>query len=203
MTELRFLNLFSTPDSKIISGTAIVFNQRSNLMNNQFYEIIKPEAITRELINSSDIFFRFEKDINRIPLARCKRGKGTLSISIDSSKVSFSFRAKDTKQGNEILQAVRCGDLTNCSFTYRVAEGGEKWQQLTNGKYLRTITKIKSLHDFNIVVNPDYDSATVNLRGLQELIENYDIPIENDNLTQGQRNMKNYFEKIKRITNQF
>ena len=41
--------------SREISGTAIVFNKESQLLDSFFREIIHPEAVTQEILDKSDI----------------------------------------------------------------------------------------------------------------------------------------------------
>ena len=56
-------------DSRRLEGRAIVFDSYSD--NLGFYEKINRSAITRELIDSSDIIFTFNHDPNQL-LARYK-----------------------------------------------------------------------------------------------------------------------------------
>ena len=198
-TELRFSNLKT--NDRTISGTAIVFNQRSKLLGQQFYEIIKPEAISNELVNNSDILFTYQHNDNNVPLARSKNGKGTLKIWYDNVGVYFSFQAKKTQTGDEMLEAIRTGDLQSMSFAFVVAECGDTWEKEGN-YYLRTITKFQSLHDFSIVVNPAYSQATVDLRGLQAIKTTVPSKVPAKVLTPTEaRELKAYHEKLKAIIN--
>lgn len=141
-------------EDRSINGTAIVFNKESQLLGDWFTEIVKPGAADEALINSSDILMLFNHDDRRIPLARSKRGKGSLSINITPTGVDFKFNARNTPQGDEILYAVKAGDIDACSFAFRVAE--DEWQQKPDGTYLRIIHKFESLHDFSLVNEPAY-----------------------------------------------
>jgi uncharacterized protein len=99
MKELRF-NELKLKDGRTITGTAIIFNSKSVMLagnNRRFYEIIKPEAVTYSLINSSDILMLYNHSDNSGVLARSKKGKGTLKISIDSIGVHYQFEAPQTK----------------------------------------------------------------------------------------------------------
>jgi hypothetical protein len=154
-------------DSREIVGTAIVFNSPSVDMG--FTEIIDHEAVNSDLINTSDIVMLYNHDENSVPLARSKNGKGTLKINITDDGVDFRFKAKDTPLGNEVLEAVKNGDLENCSFAFAIDEDGERWEKLPNGEYRRTVTKIGLLRDFSIVPFPAFPATVVNTRGLDEL----------------------------------
>ena len=148
--------------SRTISGTAIVFDKESNVLGrwDPFTEIIKREAVTPELIAKSNIVMLWNHEDDMVPLARSKYGKGTLTITITETGVDFSFEAKQTPFGDEILAAVRAGDVDSCSFAFTVAEDGEEWFSKPDGGYLRTITKFEELFDLSLVNNPAYAEAT-------------------------------------------
>lgn len=163
--ETRLIHEVRVADeSRDINGTAIVFNSESEDLG--FREVIAPEAFGADLISSSDILMLFNHRRDDVPLARSKNGKGTLKITVDDNGANFNFKAKKTAQGDEILEAVRNGDLAACSFAFRVAEGGETWEKRSDGSYLRTINKFSELADFSIVTNPAYAATSVDTRGL-------------------------------------
>lgn len=159
--------------TRTISGTAIVFNSQSQLLNERgipFKEIIKPEAITPELIANSDIKMLYNHKADLGVLARSKRGVGSLQIEITSTGVDFQFEAPKSPMGDNILESIKRGDLDACSFGFWTAEGGEKWLK-TDTIYHRTVSGIRLLDDLSIVVNPAYTATSCNTRGLDELIE--------------------------------
>jgi len=145
----------SETDRKI-SGTAIVFDKESQLLGDWFTEIIKPEAVTQALLNSCDILMLWNHEDGQIPMARSKRGKGSLKISLTATGVDFEFEARKTPQGDEILAAVRAGDVDGCSFAFRVAEDGDEWQSKPEGAYLRIISKFETIRDLSLVNEPAY-----------------------------------------------
>lgn len=151
----------ASEEDRTISGTSIVFNKESVLLEGMFTEIIRPEAITQEILDSSDILMLFNHEDDQMPLARRKMGTGTLSASITPNGVDFSFTAKKTPLGEEALQGVRMGDVDSCSFAFRVAEDGDEWISRPDGTWLRIITKFESLHDFSIVTSPAYIETSV------------------------------------------
>ena len=175
--ERRFLaEVRANGEDRIIRGTAIVFNKESQVLGywDPFTEIIKPEAVTPELIASSNIVMLWNHEDDMIPLARSKNGTGSLSITITPTGVDFSFEAKKTATGDEILAAVRSGDVDSCSFAFRVAEDGDTWFSKPDDGYLRTITKFESLHDFSLVNEPAYVEASC--RSLEKFKETREEP---------------------------
>jgi HK97 family phage prohead protease len=172
--ELRFiteLRAITEPSSRTIKGTAIVFNTESVDLGG-FKEIILPGAITQELINRSDVVMQYQHNGMNVPLARSKNGVGTLKITVTETGVDFEFEAKDTALGNEVLAAIKVGDLSACSFMFRVAENGCVWLKVTNEMYLRTISGIDLIKDLSIVIDPAYVETNCDMRGLDSLKAN-------------------------------
>ena len=170
--EVRNIELRAStdPTSRKIHGTAIVFNQLSQPLGKEgeFREIIKPEAITQELINTSDIVLLYNHNQDSGVLARSRNGKGSLKITLTPTGVDFDFVAKKTALGDEVLESVRNGDLSACSFAFRKAVAGDFYTKQADGTYIRTITSIDLLKDFSIVVDPAYNQTSVDVRGLIE-----------------------------------
>lgn len=167
--EVRYLEVRAVEDSRDINGTAIVFNSPSEDLGG-FIEEIRPEACTPEFLASQDILMLYNHESDAGVLARSKKGSGTLKYDVDANGVNFIFSARNTSLGNEVLSAVQAGDLSQCSFAFRVAEGGESWENIGNGMYKRTITKFEVIRDFSLVLFPAYASTTASsYRGLEEL----------------------------------
>lgn len=171
-TEKRFIELRAiSEDSRTIAGTAIVFNQPSADLGG-FVEVILPSAATPEFLASCDIVMLYNHEEDSGVLARSKKGVGSLKYTVDEVGVHFEFEAKQTALGEEVLASVRQGDLSACSFAFCVAEGGDSWENMGNGTYLRTISKFENIKDFSIVITPAYETTEVNTRGLESLKEN-------------------------------
>ena len=172
-----------TTNSRTIFGTAILFNTPSQDFGG-FKEIIAPEAFTNEDIKRFDIKILFQHNEQFIPLARSNKGKGTLKITIDSVGVHFEFDAKNTATGEEILQAIRAGDIDKMSFGFYMNKEGQKWTKNIDGSYVRTIIKFLDVVEFSILgTTAAYDSAVVNSRALEqaklELVKvSVDVPAE-------------------------
>lgn len=171
--EKRFVELRIDKEQGIVRGTAIVFNSESYDLGG-FTELIKPEAITMDMLNSCDIVMLYNHNQNSAydVLARSKKGKGSLKFTIDDIGVHFSFKVKNKDTG--IIESIEVGDLDGCSFAFYVNEDdptAQKWEKKSDGKYLRTVNKIESIRDFSIVVNPAYPSTSVSIRGLEKLQE--------------------------------
>ena len=158
--EKRYIELKSVSEDRMISGTAIIFNSEGNDMGG-WKEIIEPTAITQELIERSDISMLYNHNDQNGVLARSRNGKGTLKIEVTETGVEFRFKAKKTNFGDEILSAVKEGDLSACSFAMRVANEGDKVERRSDNTLLRTITKVELLDEFSIVRKPVYEETSV------------------------------------------
>lgn len=155
-------------NSRIISGKAVSFESESQDLG--FTEIIHRDAITQDLINSCDIYAKFNHDDNKV-LARSRYGKGSLKLNLQDDGLYYSFRAKKTALGDEVLAYIEDGDLAGSSFAFYVADepDAQKWSRNMDGTYKREIFKIGGLADVSPVFEPAYLSTNVaNLRSKAE-----------------------------------
>lgn len=188
-------------ESRTITGTAIVFNSQSELLNEKgimFYETILPEAITPELIAESDIVMLYNHKQDEGVLARSKKGSGTLNVMLTDTGVDFWFEAPNSSIGDNVLESVKRGDLDACSFAFYIANGGDEWSKVGE-VYSRTIKKIALLTDFSIVVNPAYSATSCNSRGLDEFIEAEKIVV--DETIVNERFIEVYYANLRNIIN--
>ena len=109
-----------TGESRTITGTAIVFNAESEVLDDwgeRFREVILPEAATMEFLNSQDIKMNMLHD-RQLTIARANKGVGTLKLSVDERGVNFEFEAPRCDIGDRCLEMVRRGDYSGCSFEF-------------------------------------------------------------------------------------
>lgn len=169
MKEIRLGdNANTSNDNRHIEGYAMVFNSLSNDLGG-FREIIEQGAITEELIKNSDILCLMNHDIKRGVLARSYQGRGSLKLEIDEHGLHYSFDAPNTDLGDEVLEGIRRGDISKCSFAFVCGE--DNWTKDENGEYIRHVKKIKKLYDVSLVYHPAYEETEVkaDTRGLDEL----------------------------------
>lgn len=168
MKEIRLGDNATSSESRHIEGYAIVFNSLSNDLGG-FREIIEQGAITDELIKNSDILCLMNHDIKRGVLARSYQGRGSLKLEIDEHGLHYSFEAPKTALGDEVLEGIRRGDISKCSFAFVCGE--DNWTKDENGEYIRHVKKIKKLYDVSLVYHPAYEEteAIADTRGLDEL----------------------------------
>lgn len=161
-------------DSRAIAGRAIVFNSPSVALDEdedtEWREVIAPEAVTREVLDASDIKMTMFHD-RQLILARSKGGKGTLSYAVTDEGVDFEFEAPRTVDGDKALELVRRGDIAGCSFAFSTYYYDENYVSRSKsiderGRAVVTITvrKVLGIYDFTLAADPAYPQTSVDLR---------------------------------------
>lgn len=163
-TDLEYKN-----ENRTLRGYAVVFNSETRLKDN-IYEVIQPTALDG-VIQNCDIFALYEHDKNRGLLARSNHGNGTLALQVDEKGLFFEFDAPKTSLGDEVLEMVKRGDISKCSFCFRVEDGGCKYNKREDGTYLRVINQIAELADISLVSQPAYENTHVEIKRSIELME--------------------------------
>ena len=115
-SELR-----AAKEGRTITGYAAKFNKWSEPIMGWFKEKIDNRAF--EGTDMSDVVMCFNHSIDNI-LARSS--SGTLKLSIDEVGLRFEFEVPNTTAGNDMLELVRRGDISQCSFKFRVDP--EEWR---------------------------------------------------------------------------
>lgn len=164
--------------SRAIAGYAILFNTPSAPMWEDeeciAREIIAPEAVTKELLDQSDIKFTMFHNRERI-LARSNKGVGSLTYAVDERGVSFEFEAPETADGDMALEAVRRGDIAGCSFLfstyyYDSAFVSVERQQVEGRTEVTYIVRtIVGIYDFTLAADPAYPDTEVSARELIDM----------------------------------
>lgn len=155
------------PESRTVSGYAIVFNSDSNDLGG-FTERINPDALNG-VIEKSDVLCLLNHNEDKGVLARSKQGEGSLTLEIDEIGLKYTFDAPNTALGDELLEGLRRGDITTSSFAFTV--GNDSWSKNEDGSYLRTINSISELFDVSPVYRAAYDATSVKVdaRGLDAM----------------------------------
>lgn len=162
-------------DSRVITGYAILFDTPSaplwETSDEVAREVISKDAVTIDLLNSSDIKMTMFHD-RQLILARSNNGSGTLSYGIDDKGVYFEFEAPRTADGDKALELVRRGDIAGCSFAFttyyfdkgyvtRTVEHIDGKANITN-----RVDVITGIYDFTLAADPAYPDTSCELREL-------------------------------------
>lgn len=155
----------SPGESRTITGTAIVFNAESQVLDDwgvDFREIIKPEACTQTFINSQDIKLNLLHN-RSMTIARSNKGRGSLKLTVDGRGVNFEFEAPKCDLGEQALELVRSGVYSGCSFEF-VPEDYEVEERGANKEVRITHKKFRAITALTIGMDPAYTQTTVNAR---------------------------------------
>lgn len=145
-----------------IEGLGIVFNELSEDLGG-FQERILPEAI--EGVDLSDVYSFINHDPNLI-MGRTK--SGTMEVEVKSDGVHY--RVKPPKSALTYIENIQRGDIDGSSFSFRIAQDGDSWEDRDGQVPLRTIKKFSAIKEIGAVVGPAYTmtSSDVALRNLDE-----------------------------------
>lgn len=155
--------------SRTITGYAILFGVPSvplySYDDEEAREVISAGAVTKELLDSSDIKFTMFHNPQLI-LARSKNGSGTLSYTVGDKGVAFEFEAPNTVDGDKALELVRRGDIAGCSFAFTTHYYDQAYvtRDVTreNGKTVITYTVnvITGIYDMTLAADPAYPDTS-------------------------------------------
>jgi HK97 family phage prohead protease len=154
-------------------GYALKWDARSQNLGG-FRELVAQGA-TSDSIGRDDIRALFNHDPNLI-LGRNR--SNTLRLSEDSTGLHYEVDMPDTTYARDLATAMERGDVSQSSFGFKTAPGGDSWAEDADGFPLRTLNSI-SLFDVSPVTYPAYTDSTsgVGSRALASLAEQRGIPV--------------------------
>ena len=165
--EIRGISYRATVDeeSRHVEGYALLFDVDSKPMwGGDLIERIAQTALDG-VLERSDVLCLMNHDERRGVLARWRMGEGSLSLTVDEKGLRYAFDAPNTSLGDELVEALRRGDIAESSFAFTVEK--DNWERKEDGTYVRTIVQIEQLYDVSPVYYPAYEDTTVALRSLE------------------------------------
>lgn len=179
VSGLRIREATDGAESRTIEGYALKFGVRSRLLCdwwNNYYEVLEPGCVTREMLDKQDIKLTMFHD-RQLVLARSNKGNGTLSYEVDKVGVKFWAEMPHTVDGDKALELVSRGDIAGCSFIYstdeddsenavsyeRLDEKGDDGEDIL----LRHVKRIDNVYDFTITTDPAYEQTDVSKREVE------------------------------------
>lgn len=147
---------------RYVSGYAIVFEQYSKPIYDDWVEIISRNALANTDMSDVVMCVDHSREVGDI-LARSRNGQGTLAISVDDHGVAFRFLVPDTTTGADLVALLERGDITECSFAFIVRRDQWTYDQPFGERVrdVRRIEVIATLLDLSIVVNGQYPQTSV------------------------------------------
>lgn len=159
--ERRNLGTMNAEAGQLV-GYASVFNSLSEDLGG-FKERIDPKAFNRTLGSGMDVRALVNHDTT---LVLGRRSNGTLTLAVDATGLKVSITPPKTSYANDLLELVGRGDVSQMSFGFMIASGGEAWSN-EDGLKVRTVTDLDLL-EVSVVSIPAYSDTTVALRNLQD-----------------------------------
>ena len=142
-----------------VTGYAAVFNRETDL--GEFREQIAPGAFRRSLESRRNIRALYDHQTGAV-LGTTQAS--TLELREDAHGLHFTLELPDTSVGRDVAELVKRGDVSGCSFGFRVEPQGEKWEQ-RSGVALRTLLDV-SLAEITLTADPAYADTEVALRSM-------------------------------------
>jgi len=162
MIELRFLNNLHADKvtGRTLSGYAAMYEKISEDLGG-FKEVIQRGAFKGAI--GGDIIANINHDDTKI-LARTSNSN--LEVREDPAGLFFELEIPDTSYGNDLLENVKNGNISKCSFAFEV--GKDSWTNDTNGLPVRSIQSFKSITDISIVTTPAYEDTMLSVRAKEK-----------------------------------
>ena len=201
--EIRKAEVRAAETGRLVSGYAVRFDTES--VNIGFVEIIHRGAITDETIAESDVFALLNHNEQTV-LARSNHGTGSLSLKVDNDGLFYEFEAPQTTHGDELLEHIKRGEISQSSFAFTVSpeDGADKWTKRADGTIQRDIYKIGRLYDISPVYQPAYTETTCSKRALDKIneLQNMTTDEMTKELTQEQQEIEMLKSRIAELENQ-
>lgn len=177
-SQLRLREIDGKEESRTITGYAILFDTPSAPLYEDEEEVIReviaPEAVSKELLDKSDIKMTMFHN-KQLLLARSNKGSGTLSYGIDDKGVYFEFEAPDTADGDKAIELVKRGDIAGCSFAFstRYYDRAFVEESVVHGDKVEVTYRVKvitGIYDFTLAADPAYPDTSVEAREIVEAL---------------------------------
>lgn len=155
----------TSQDGKVkLAGVAAVFERFSENLGG-FIEQIARGAFDET--DMSDVRGLFNHDANVI-LGRTG-SPGTLHLDVTEAGLEYEIDLPDTQLVRDmVVSPIERGDVSQSSFGFIVAPGGATFDEDDEGRFIRTVSKIKRLFDVSPVTFPAYPDTAVATRGLDQ-----------------------------------
>lgn len=148
-------------ESRMIHIRSAVFNTETKI-GNWFREKIDPGFFDDVLADpNNDTVALFNHNSDKI-LGRASAK--TLRLWKEEDALHGEFESPNTTAGNDLVESVKRGDITGCSFAFRVAEDEWIYDYEDDSNDLRILKKCAELVDVGPVTFPAYKETSVEVK---------------------------------------
>lgn len=161
-TEVKIRSAEDGTESRTIEGYALKFNKRSQpLMGGYFVETLDSRCL--DDTDMSNVVATFNHDESKL----LGRSGVNLTLSKDDVGLRFKIDLPNTTLANDVLEEVRMGILSQCSFAFTMPDddSASEWRKSTidGVEYERTVRSIDKLYDVSVVTTPAYEDTNVSV----------------------------------------
>ena len=161
-TEVKIRSAEDGTESRTVEGYALKFNTRSQpLADNYFIETLDKRCLDNT--DMSNVVATFNHDQSKL----LGRSGVNLNLTKDDTGLRFKIDLPNTTTANDVLEEVRMGILSQCSFAFSLPDdgSGSEWHEsdIDGVEYERTILSIDKLYDVSIVTTPAYVDTNVSV----------------------------------------
>ncbi len=179
------------PDTKVIKGEAIVFNQRS-LDLGGFKEVILPDSADKSLLDRNQKSYWNHNNDYVLGSVRAQ----TLSLKKTSTGIDFEIIPPNVQWARDFTESIARGDVDQMSFGFRALK--DNWYiDHDTDEVIREVV-IMDLREVSPVANPAYPQTSVSMRDrFGEDAGNLADLVDNESLTDDEK--RNKVELMKMI----
>ena len=172
--EIRAFNFEVRADQNeehghFLSGTPIVFNERTNLGWHD--EIIEGDALKDTDLR--DVRFLINHNTDMIPLARSRNNNenSTMQLSVNDNgmDIRVDLDTENNAESKALYSAVERGDISGMSFMFTVDR--DAWDDLESEHPTRRVQAIGRVFEVSAVTFPAYEATSITARGLSDALE--------------------------------
>ena len=140
--------------SRTLSGIAVVWDALSSDLGG-FRERISKGAFAQSLKDNPDVIIAYQHDLSQ-PLGRVS--SGTARVWEDSQGLQYSCVLPDTTYAANLISLIERGDISQNSFGFSVAPGGDEWTIQPDNSMLRIVNHA-TLWECSVVTTPAYTTS--------------------------------------------
>ena len=161
--EKRMMNLeirSVDEESRKLVGYASTFDENYTLLRDRwgekFFERVRPGAFTKTL-REDEVFMLLNHNWDQV----VGRTGANLTLIEDEHGLRFEIDVPNTTDGNNLLENVRLGLITGCSFGFDIIKQNTRWDDDWN--FYRDIEEVK-LFEVTATPIPAYQSTSIEAR---------------------------------------
>ena len=166
-----------TEAGSILTGRAIVYNQRTNV--GWYDEIIEDHAL--DSTDLKDVRFLVNHNTDMIPLARSRNNNANSTMQMqvvdgEGMDIRVNLDTENNAEARSLYSAVERGDISGMSFMFIVDK--DSWDDIDSDHPVRTIRSIRQVLEVSAVTFPAYEATSIQARGLSDALDSAKTSLE-------------------------